>query len=66
MIEKLPQHTWDFTAHPEWQEVLNDNGTDASPEQYTPDLRVIIDEAKLSLDALRLNESVTGQHSTAL
>lgn len=64
MIEKLPEHMWDFSAHPEWQDVLSNNGIDTSSEHYTPDTYITIDEAKLSLDALHLSEFVTGQHDT--
>lgn len=62
MSETQPTNLWDFQNHPEWQDILSNNGVAASHERYTPSEVIYIDEAKLSADALRLTNSVLGQH----
>lgn len=61
MKEVLPTNPWDFNSHAEWQAALDENGTSASLEHYVPKNTVVIDEAKLSADALRFNAMVIGR-----
>lgn len=64
MREVQSANVWDFTRHPEWQELLDDNGIQATCEYQAPSTpHVLVDTAKLSADALRFNEFVIGSHT---